>query len=60
MADPGRAPRRPLDLAAARLAAADLLSRRPWTQAELGRRLLRRGAPADIADQVVVDFADRG
>jgi regulatory protein len=49
-----------LTLAAARRAAADLLSRRPWTRAELGLRLLRRGAPADIADQIVVDLAERG
>jgi regulatory protein len=49
-----------LTLAAARLAAADLLSRRPWTQAELGRRLIRRGAPADIADRVIADLTDRG
>ncbi|HSF05024.1 MAG TPA: regulatory protein RecX [Methylomirabilota bacterium] len=49
-----------MTLAAARLAAADLLSRRPWTRAELARRLIRRGAPADIADRVIADLTDRG
>ncbi|HEY3067334.1 MAG TPA: regulatory protein RecX [Methylomirabilota bacterium] len=54
------APGRQLDARRARLAAADLLSRRPWTAAELTRRLRRRGAPADVADAVVADLRERG
>jgi regulatory protein len=56
------APRAPrvLDARAARLAAADLLSRRAWTAAELTRRLARRGAPADVAAAVVADLTGRG
>jgi regulatory protein len=55
-------PREPrvLDVKAARLAAADLLSRRAWTQSELTRRLVRRGAPRDVAAEVVADMVTRG
>jgi regulatory protein len=49
-----------LDARAARLAAADLLSRRAWTRAQLDARLRRRGAPPDIAAAVVADLAARG
>jgi regulatory protein len=49
-----------LDIAAGRLVAADLLSRRAWTQAELVRRLIRRGAPPDVAATVVTDLVRRG
>jgi regulatory protein len=49
-----------LDAKAARLAAADLLSRRAWTEAELTRRLVRRGAPPDVAATVVADMVARG
>jgi regulatory protein len=56
---PPRAPR-VLDTKAARLAAADLLSRRAWTAAELTRRLVRRGATADVAAAVVTDLTGRG
>jgi regulatory protein len=52
--------RRVLDAKAARLAAADLLSRRAWTEAELTRRLVRRGAPAEVAAAVVTDLIGRG
>src|SRR5688500_12706348 len=48
-----------LDAKAARLVAGDLLSRRAWTQAELTRRLIRRGAPAEVAAEVVADLAAR-
>lgn len=51
---------RVLDAPGARLAAADLLSRRAWTQAELTARLERRGAPAEIAAAVVADLVARG
>ena len=56
----GRREPRVLDAKAARLAAADLLSRRAWTQSELTRRLVRRGAPPDIAADVVADMVGRG
>ena len=57
----GRPPgRRELDARAARLAAADLLSRRAWTRRDLAARLRRRGAPPDVADAVVEDMAGRG
>src|SRR5437016_14275719 len=49
-----------LDAKAARLAAADLLSRRAWTQTELTRRLIRRGAPPEVAASVVDDLIARG
>jgi regulatory protein len=57
-----RTPREPrvLDVRTARLAAADLLSRRAWTAAELTRRLIRRGAPPDVAAAVVTDLGTRG
>jgi regulatory protein len=45
---------------AARLAAGDLLSRRAWTGDELTARLRRRGAPPDIAADVVADLVRRG
>jgi regulatory protein len=49
-----------LDVPQARAAAADLLSRRAWTRAELARRLVRRGAPPEVAATVVADLAGRG
>lgn len=55
----GAAPRA-LDERAARLVAADLLSRRAWTRATLAARLRRRGAPAGVADDVVADLTARG
>ena len=55
----GDAPRI-LDAKAAKLAAADLLSRRAWTESELTRRLVRRGAPKDTAAAVVADMVGRG
>jgi regulatory protein len=54
------APRRELDERQVRLAAADLLSRRPWTGADLTTRLRRRGAPPAVAEAVVADLARRG
>ncbi len=42
------------------MVAADLLTRRPWTRADLARRLVRRGAPAEVADAVVADLTARG
>ncbi|PYM24842.1 MAG: RecX family transcriptional regulator [Candidatus Rokuibacteriota bacterium] len=55
-----RAPRRVLDLKAARLAAGDLLARRAWTRADLTARLRRRGAPPDVTADVVADLERRG
>jgi len=49
-----------LDDRAARLAAADLLSRRPWTTRALAARLRQRGAPAPVATEVVADLIARG
>ena len=40
--------------------AGDLLSRRAWTRADLAARLRRRGAPADVASEVVDDLVARG
>jgi len=51
---------RVLDTKATRLAAAELLARRAWTEAELVRRLTRRGASPDVAAAVVADLATRG
>ncbi len=45
-----------LDARTARLVAADLLVRRAWTTRDLAARLRRRGAPADVADEVVADL----
>src|SRR5687767_346501 len=56
---PPRSPRT-LDVRTARLAAADLLSRRAWTRRELATRLRRRGAPPEVATEVVEDLAGRG
>jgi regulatory protein len=51
---------RVLDAGRARAVALDLLSRRPWTRRELGTRLRRRGAPAEVAETVVADLEARG
>ena len=37
-----------------------MLSRRAWTRADLAARLRRRGAPADVAAEVVSDLVTRG
>ena len=49
-----------LDAKAARRAAVDLLARKAWSRRELTRRLERRGAPADVAADVVAELAARG
>src|SRR5262249_59760729 len=41
-------------------AAADLLARRRWPRADLARRLIRRGAPREVADAVIADLMARG
>jgi regulatory protein len=40
--------------------AADLLSRHAWTTRDLAARLRRRGAPPEVADEVVADLTARG
>ena len=50
----------PLDPAAARRAAFDLLSRKAWSRRDLLRRLERRGAPAEVAASVVAELETRG
>ena len=63
---PGQRPRRAvgerptLDAKATRRAALDLLARKAWSRRELMRRLERRGAPVDAAEEVVADLASRG
>jgi regulatory protein len=49
-----------LDLRAARLVAGDLLARRAWTGTQLAQRLVRRGAPGEVAARVVADLTARG
>jgi regulatory protein len=49
-----------LDAKAARRAAVDLLARKAWSRRELTRRLERRGAPVDVAAEVVAELAARG
>ena len=55
-----RGPAEPLDLKAARVAAFDLLARKGWSQRDLAARLRRRGAPAEIAAEVVADLQSKG
>jgi regulatory protein len=38
----------------------DLLSRRPWTCVEMQRRLVRRGATAEVAAAAIADLVGRG
>jgi regulatory protein len=40
--------------------AGDLLSRHAWTRADLAARLRRRGAPGEVAAEVVDDLVARG
>jgi regulatory protein len=49
-----------LDVRSARVAAFDLLSRKAWSQRELASRLRRRGAPDEVARDVVAELAGRG
>lgn len=49
-----------LDAKAAKLAAFDLLARKSWSRAELTRRLKRRGAPDEVARDVVAELTERG
>jgi regulatory protein len=56
----GAGERPTLDAKAARRAAIDLLARKAWSRRELTRRLERRGAPAEVAADVVAELAARG
>jgi regulatory protein len=40
--------------------ALDLLARKAWTRHQLRGRLLRRGAPLDVAESIAADFEARG
>jgi regulatory protein len=40
--------------------ALDLVTRKPWTRHDLTRRLVRRGAPAEVAEAVAADLTARG
>lgn len=42
------------------MAAFDLLARKAWSRRELGRRLVRRGASAEIARAVVAELETQG
>jgi regulatory protein len=59
---PARGPReqRELDAKAAKLAAFDLLARKAWSARELTSRLKRRGAPDEVAREVVAELVSRG
>ena len=52
--------RRELDAKAAKLAAFDLLARKSWSARELTSRLRRRGAPDEVAREVVAEMVSRG
>jgi regulatory protein len=54
------APRKILDAREARRIAYDLLSRKPWSRAELTGRLERRGAPPEVARDVVAGLVASG
>jgi regulatory protein len=49
-----------LDARAARVAAAELVSRRAWARAELDARLRRRGASPEVSADVVAELVLRG
>jgi regulatory protein len=53
-------PRPTLDVSRARAVAFELLSRKAWTRRDLRLRLVRRGAPAAVAEAVVTDLEGRG
>jgi len=49
-----------LDRGEAQQVAYDLLSRKAWTRRELFLRLLRRGAPAPVAEEILKDLEQQG
>lgn len=58
--DAGRPAPGVLTVLQAQRVAGDLLSRRPWTRAQLEARLQRRGAPPPVAAAVAADLVARG
>lgn len=59
---PARAPRskRILDRKSAKAVAYDLLARKGWSRRDLTARLRRRGAPDEVAREVVAELEERG
>jgi len=55
-----REPRPALDARGARVAAFDLLARRAWSARDLRARLVRRGASAELAREVVAELEGKG
>jgi regulatory protein len=55
-----RAPRPELDSRGARVAAFELLARKAWSGRDLRARLVRRGAPAEVAREVVAELEGKG
>lgn len=57
-----RAPRskKILDAKSAKAAAYDLLARKAWSRRDLIARLKRRGAPEEVAREVVAELEERG
>jgi regulatory protein len=55
-----REPRPALDARGARVAAFDLLARKAWSGRDLRARLVRRGAPAELAREVVAELEAKG
>ena len=55
-----REPRPALDARGTRVAAFDLLARKAWSGRDLRARLVRRGAPAELAREVVAELEGKG
>ena len=55
-----REPRPALDARGARVAAFDLLARKAWSARDLRARLVRRGASAELAREVVAELEGKG
>ena len=55
-----REPRPALDARGARVAAFDLLARKGWSARDLRARLVRRGASAELAREVVAELEGKG
>jgi regulatory protein len=53
-------PKKILDAKAAKAVAYDLLSRKTWSRRDLTARLVRRGAPAEVARQVIGELEGQG
>ena len=55
-----REPRPALDDRGTRVAAFDLLARKAWSGRDLHTRLVRRGAPTEVAREVVAELEGKG